>query len=59
MPTVEISPGEKRGPEYDLDHVEGGKIDETALKYDKHGMLLIPQPTDRPDDPLVRSGPYR
>lgn len=37
-----------------VDHLEhDGKIEENALLYDAHGMLLIPQPTDRIDDPLV------
>lgn len=38
------------------DHVEAQlqtKADDTGLLYDVHGMLLIPQPTDRSDDPLV------
>jgi hypothetical protein len=42
------------------DHVEAGmqtKIEETGLLYDVHGMLLIPQPTDRSDDPLVHLTP--
>ena len=34
------------------------KVEEASLKYDSRGMLLIPQPTDRPDDPLVRHYPY-
>ena len=25
------------------------------LKLDKHGLPLVPQPTDHPDDPLVMS----
>ena len=24
-----------------------------ALKLDKHGLPLVPQPSDHPDDPLV------
>jgi hypothetical protein len=42
------------------DHVEAGvqtKVEETGLLYDVHGMLLIPQPTDRSDDPLVHLTP--
>jgi len=38
------------------DHVEAQlqtKVEDTGLLYDTHGMLLIPQPTDRSDDPLV------
>ena len=38
------------------DHVEAQlqtKVEDTGLMYDVHGMLLIPQPTDRSDDPLV------
>ena len=27
----------------------------TPLKVDKHGLPLVPQPSDHPDDPLVRS----
>jgi hypothetical protein len=42
------------------DHVEAQmqtKVEETGLLYDVHGMLLIPQPTDRSDDPLVQHTP--
>jgi len=46
------------------EHLEGGRVDhldgkigENALLYDAHGMLLIPQPTDRSDDPLVTNSP--
>ena len=38
------------------DHIEAQqqtKAGDTGLLYDVHGMLLIPQPTDRSDDPLV------
>jgi hypothetical protein len=27
------------------------------LKLDKHGLPLVPQPSDRKDDPLVRGQP--
>ena len=38
------------------DHVEAGtKHEPDGLLYDPHGMLLIPQPTDRIDDPLVQT----
>jgi len=37
-----------------IDHLENdAKIEEPGLLYDVHGMLLIPQPTNRSDDPLV------
>ena len=30
-----------------------------ALKLDKHGLPLVPQPSDHPDDPLVCKIEYR
>jgi hypothetical protein len=36
------------------DHLDTStKAEEPGLLYDPHGMLLIPQPTARTDDPLV------
>ncbi|KIY02001.1 uncharacterized protein Z520_02139 [Fonsecaea multimorphosa CBS 102226] len=44
------------GAAVDIDEAKRGEIDEregTAdLKLDKHGLPLVPQPTDRKDDPL-------
>lgn len=57
MATMDSEAVKVRGEEY---RAEGGedevptKIEEANLRYDSRGMLLIPQPTDRPDDPLVR-----
>ena len=55
--TLDETHGEGRKTEaVGPDHVEAGmqtKVEETGLLYDVHGMLLIPQPTDRSDDPLV------
>jgi hypothetical protein len=31
------------------------EIQESPLKLDAHGIPLLPQPSDRKDDPLVRS----
>lgn len=37
-------------PDYGVDTTKGGLAN---LKLDKNGLPLIPQPTDRSDDPLV------
>jgi hypothetical protein len=52
MKSVE-SMREEAKPANGLEHVDLQKKDETGMSFDPHGMLLIPQPTDRSDDPLV------
>ena len=32
-----------------------GSSPSSSLKTTKHGVILVPQPTDDPDEPLVRS----
>lgn len=46
---------EKGRPE----HHEDGKVTLPDLKLDKHGLPLVPQPSARQDDPLVRLYPFR
>lgn len=36
-----------------VDIDESGKLSTSALKLDKHGLPLVPQPSDHKDDPLV------
>ena len=56
MTTVEALRDETK-PETTLEEAEMQKTDDTGLVYDPHGMFLIPQPTDRSDDPLVSQSP--
>jgi hypothetical protein len=39
----------------DLNDPEQLKAENANLKLDKHGLPLVPQPTDHKDDPLVNS----
>ena len=39
----------------DLNDPEQLKAENPNLKLDKHGLPLVPQPTDHEDDPLVRT----
>lgn len=38
--------------------IEDKANDSRSLKLDKHGLPLVPQPTDNKDDPLVSSPRY-
>jgi hypothetical protein len=42
-----------RGAGDKLAEIESQRAHIAGLKLDKHGLPLIPQPTDRKDDPLV------
>ena len=35
-------------------HSASDKTGEPVLKCNKHGIVLVPQPSDDPEDPLVR-----
>lgn len=53
--------GDDRKPDQDarveLAAGEGKELDERPLKLDKHGLPLVPQPSDFADDPLVSLRP--
>jgi hypothetical protein len=43
----------------DLNDPEKLKAENPNLKLDKHGLPLVPQPTDHKDDPLVRTHSFQ
>jgi hypothetical protein len=50
--TAQVFEGERRS---EVERIAGSRIGRTGLKYDKTGkILLVPQPSDDPNDPLVR-----
>lgn len=60
MHTMSPSAGEVEDGQQALAHEkstvdidENGKTSTPTLKLDKHGLPLVPQPSDHKDDPLV------
>jgi hypothetical protein len=50
--TAQVFQGEQRR---EVERNAGSRIGSSDLKYDKTGkILLVPQPSDDPNDPLVR-----
>jgi hypothetical protein len=50
--TAQVFEGEQRR---EVERVAGSRVGRSGLKYDKTGtILLVPQPSDDPNDPLVR-----
>jgi hypothetical protein len=50
--TAQVLEGELRR---EVERNAGSMVGRTGLKYDKTGkILLVPQPSDDPNDPLVR-----
>jgi hypothetical protein len=50
--TAQVLEGEKRR---EVERTAESRIGRSGLKYDKTGkILLVPQPSDDPNDPLVR-----
>ena len=51
-----------RKPDHDVrvefEAGEGKEVEERPLKLDKHGLPLVPQPSDHADDPLVRASRF-
>jgi hypothetical protein len=50
--TAQVLEGDQRR---EVERNAGSRIQRSGLKYDKTGkILLVPQPSDDPNDPLVR-----